>query len=271
MMSKFLKSNIYLCGRRFTQVGILVLFIIANDYGINILVGNLSASVFLEIIPLADAFAVLQMFTAGAILTGKILIGAVISLLFYGLIAGRGFCAWICPVNMVTDFANYLRRKFNLDKLERKVWLSRDVRYWGIGLVLVLSALNAVPAFEFISPISMMHRGIVYEMGMGFSAILIIFLFDLFGVKNGWCGHICPLGAFYAIVGKYSFYRVRHELAKCTSCMDCKIICPENKVLQIVGKKDGTINSGECINCLRCIEVCPEGALSFGKRQFKKV
>lgn len=52
-----------------------------------------------------------------------------------------------------------------------------------------------IAAFEFVSPISMLHRGIVFGMGFGWSAIAMIFLFDLFVLKNGWCGHVCPFCA----------------------------------------------------------------------------
>lgn len=255
--------------RRLTQISILLLFFLANVYGINILVGSLSASTFLGVVPFADPFAVLQIFFAGSFVGGKILIGALISLILYGVFFGRVFCSWVCPVNMITDLANYLRRKLYLDKSERKVWLSRNIRYWAIGLVLILSFLNGVAAFEFVSPIAMFHRGVVYGMGMGFSALSAIFLIDLFGIKNGWCGHFCPLGAFYSLISKYSLFRVRHIKDNCTGCFECKLICPEVQVLKIISKQDGSINSGECINCLRCIEVCNDKALIFGLRNLK--
>lgn len=152
-------------------------------------------------IPLADPFALLQMLVAGAMLGLDVIIGGLIIVAFYMILGGRAFCSWVCPVNMITDSANWLRGALYLEKIEKKVWLGRNVRYWMIGLSLVLSFLSGVAAFEMVSPIGIMHRGIVFGMGMGFAALLSIFLFDLFAVKNGWwCGHICPLGAFYAAV-----------------------------------------------------------------------
>ncbi len=262
-MSRLFAKYRFLVARRITQITILVLYVGANLYGWNILTGTLSSSTFLGTVPLSDPFAVLQMYAAGAILAADVVIGALIILLFYGILGGRAFCSWVCPINMVTDLANWLRRKLYLDKVEKKVWLSRNTRYWVLGLALILSLLTGVAAFEFVSPISMLHRGIVFGMGMGTAAVVAIFLFDLFVVKNGWCGHVCPLGGFYSLAGKYAPWSVVHNQPNCTLCMKCKEVCPESQVLHMIGKKSIKVLDMECTNCGRCIEVCDDDALSF--------
>jgi len=267
-MKQWIVKHRFLMMRRVVQVGILTLYVVANVYGFNLLVGNLSSSVLLGTLPLADPFAVLQILSAGAMVGIDIIVGALIVALFYMMVGGRAFCSWVCPVNMVTDSANWLRRVLYLEKVERKVWLGREVRYWVIALTLVLSLLSGVAAFEMVSPIGMMHRGIIFGMGMGYAALLSIFLFDLFAVKNGWCGHICPLGGFYALIGRFSMLRVKHDQSRCTLCMKCKEICPEKQVLSIIGKQSGAILSGECTNCGRCVEVCDDDALGFGVRNY---
>jgi ferredoxin-type protein NapH len=265
-----MKSHRFLILRRISQLTLMVLYFSANAYGINMLRGTLSSSLLFNTIPLADPYAVLQMLATGAILGTDVLIGALIILLFYMVVAGRSFCSWVCPINMITDIANWLRRVLYLDKIERKVWLGRGTRYWVMGLALILSAVTSVAAFEIVSPISMLFRGIVFGIGMGYAAVLSIFLFDLFAVKNGWCGHICPLGAFYSTTSRVSLLRVKHNQPNCTLCMKCKDVCPEKQVLSIVGKESGDIVSGECTNCGRCIEVCEDDSLSFGIRSYIK-
>jgi ferredoxin-type protein NapH len=52
----------------------MALYIGGNVYGWKILQGNLSSSVLFDTIPLADPFAVLQMFFAGAIVAVDALI-----------------------------------------------------------------------------------------------------------------------------------------------------------------------------------------------------
>jgi ferredoxin-type protein NapH len=267
-MKKIWNNYRYLIARRFTQLSILFLYFGANAWGWKILMGNLSSSKIFNLIPMTDPFAVLQMFAAGAVISLDLLLGVLVVTLFYFLIGGRAFCSWVCPINMITDAANFLRRKLQIDRIQGvKQPASRKLRYWVLGLSLVLSFVMGITAFEFISPISMVHRGLVFGLGFGWAAMLIIFLFDLFILKNGWCGHICPLGGFYSLLGRFSFIRVHHIQENCTLCMKCKEVCPEHQVLHMIGKESLPILSGECSNCARCIEVCDDEALEFSIRK----
>jgi len=259
-------KNKYLILRRITQISLMTLYFGANAWGWTFITGNLSSSLILGTIPMSDPYAVLQMFAAGAIIASNVFLGALVAVVFYGLVGGRAFCSWICPVNMITDSANYLRRKLGFNKIQKRQPATRNMRYWVIALSLVISVGFGVAAFEFVSPISMVHRGIIFGLGFGWAAIVVIFLFDLFVLKNGWCGHICPLGGFYSIIGSFSLIRVKHQEEKCTLCMKCKDVCPENQVLFMVGKSSEQVLNGECTNCARCIEVCDDDALNFSIR-----
>ena len=70
-----MKKYRFLIARRFTQLSIIALYILANIYGINILMGNLSSSLVLQTVTLSDPFAVLQMIFAGAIISFDIALG----------------------------------------------------------------------------------------------------------------------------------------------------------------------------------------------------
>ncbi len=270
MINNIYKKYRFLIARRITQISVMVLYVIANVYGINFLSGNLSSSLLLNTVPLSDPYAVLQMAVAGAIISVDILLGAFIISIFYLIVGGRAFCSWVCPVNMITDLANYLRRKFGFNQIQKKQPASRNIRYWVIAISFVISFFMGIAAFELISPISMIHRGIIFGLGFGWATIVIIFLFDLFVLKNGWCGHICPLGGFYSLVGRFSLIRVHHNADNCTACMKCKEVCPENQVLHMVTKTSIPVLSGECTNCGRCVEVCDDDALNFSIKNLKK-
>ena len=41
-------------------------------------------------------------------------LGALIVAMFYALVGGRVFCSWVCPVNVVTDTASWLRRRLRI-------------------------------------------------------------------------------------------------------------------------------------------------------------
>lgn len=265
-----LRDYQYLIARRVIQTGILLLFIAGNVYGWNLLKGNLSAAKILQTVPLADPFAVMQSFAAGSSLATDVMIGGLVILLMYGIIGGRAFCGWVCPLNMVTDAANRMRRIIRLSEASDGRHIGRHIRYWMIALSLIISGILGVASFEWISPIGALHRGIIYGMGMGWSLVLMVFLFDLFGVKNGFCGHVCPLGGFYALTGRFGFLRIGYNRDRCTLCMKCVEICPERQVLDMVGVQSGPVRSGECINCGRCIEVCGDNAVRFSNIYSKK-
>lgn len=260
----------FLILRRLSQIGMIFLYFAANVWGWKILQGNLGSSLLFETLPLSDPFAVVQMSAAGALLEIDLFIGAGIITLFYALIGGRAFCSWVCPVNMVTDAANGLRRLLRINEVEYRYMLSRHLRYWILALSIVLSAIFGVAAFEFVSPIGILNRGLIFGIGFGGAVIAGVFLFDLFGAKNGFCGHLCPLGGFYSLIGRFSLIRVKHNQEKCTVCMKCTEICPEKPVLHMIGKRSEFVTMGECSNCARCIEVCDDDALHFDIRLFKQ-
>jgi ferredoxin-type protein NapH len=164
-------------------------------------------------------------------------------------------------VNPVADLAGWLRRKLGIRATLRTL---RSVRVWAMGLGLGLSLLLGVAAFEWISPIGMLHRGLVFGMGLGWVAVAAIFVFDLLVVRHGWCGHLCPLGAFYGLLGRAAQVRVAFDADSCTHCGECAAVCPEPHVLNLQQlAADGMVVSGDCTNCGRCTPVCPEGSLRF--------
>jgi ferredoxin-type protein NapH len=257
----------YLILRRISQVTVLLLFFGTAHWGWTaagepLLAGNLSGSELLGIVPMADPFAVMQILLSGALPVTEVLIGAALVLGLYAVIAGRAFCAWVCPLNLVTDLAGWLRRRFNVANL---MHLPRNTRYLVLAAALALSAITGVAAFEWISPIGMLHRELIYGVGMGWMAVLGVLILDLFVIRHGWCGHLCPLGAFYALLGRGTArLDVGFDAASCTHCGECASVCPEPQVLNL--KKAplaGRVAPGECTACGRCVPLCPEGSLSF--------
>ncbi len=251
----------FLIARRVVQFGALALLWAGAHLHWGVLTGNLSASRLFRTIPVSDPHAVLQILATGHSVATTVLIGASVTLGLYFLIGGRVFCSWVCPINPVTDLAGWCRRKFDL---RGHVRIPKQTRFWVLGLGLIVSAVTGVAAFEWISPIGMVHREIVFGAGAGLLAIPTLFLFDLLVVRNGWCGHVCPLGAFWSLVGRRSPTRVRFLEARCDRCMDCKHVCPEPQVIDFDSMiARGFIAEGACTNCARCLDVCPTDAYEF--------
>lgn len=259
----------WLIARRVSQVSILALFLIGPLAGLWIVKGNLSASMTLDVLPLTDPFLLAQSVLSGSLPVLSGVIGAAIVVGFYALVGGRVFCSWVCPVNMVTDLAAWLRRSLGL---KGKSGLNRGVRYWLLGLVMLFPLVTGVIVWEYVNPVSMFHRGLIFGMGAAWMVILAVFLFDLFVSDRGWCGRLCPMGAFYGLIGRGALVRVSAaRRAQCDDCMDCFAVCPEPQVIKpaLKGAEKGlgpVILDINCTNCGRCIDVCGKDVFQFDLR-----
>ncbi|MCX8949016.1 quinol dehydrogenase ferredoxin subunit NapH [Vibrio parahaemolyticus] len=257
------RAHRFLVLRRLCQLTIIALFMAGPTLGV--LTGNLSSSMLFDTVPLSDPLIVLQALATGHIPEFNALLGVVIVVLFYAILAPRAFCAWVCPLNIVTDLAAWLRRKFNIKASYR--W-SPAIRYWLIPVLMLGSALSGAILWTWLDPVAALHRGLVFGMGAGWVLIALVFVLDLLLVEHGWCGHLCPLGATYGVIGRKSLLRVtavRRE--DCTKCMDCFYVCPEPEVLrQPLKEGDRRVMDQNCISCGRCLDVCPEHVFEFKNR-----
>jgi ferredoxin-type protein NapH len=125
--------------------------------------------------------------------------------------------------------------------------------------------------WEWLNPVTIFQRGLLFGMGLGWVLVGAILFLDTFMVKRGWCGHLCPVGAFYSMLGFFSYLRVKAaQREQCNDCMDCFTICPEPQVIRpaLKGEQDSSplILSNNCINCGRCIDTCPQDVFQFSKR-----
>lgn len=250
----------FLILRRLCQLSVIGLFVMGPTWGV--LQGNLSSSVLLGTIPMSDPLLLLQTLATGYWPETTAIIGGVIVAGFYAIAGPRMFCGWICPMNLVTDFAAWIRRKTGLKASYQ--WPS-SLRYWLLAAILIGSAISGTLLWTWLDPVSALHRGIIFGFGAGSVLILLVFLIDLLLVEHAWCGHLCPLGATYGVIGRYSLLRVTAtNREQCNNCMDCYNVCPEPKILrQPLKQGDRKIMSQDCISCGRCIDVCAEKVFEF--------
>ncbi len=268
-----LGAHKWLIARRISQLAILALFMAGPLAGFWLLKGNLASSTFADTVPMTEPLVFLQMLAAGHWgFAREAILGVALIVVFYVLIGGRAYCAWVCPVNIVTDSAHWLRRRLGIKGGAR---ISRSTRFWMLAAVLGLAFATGSLAYELINPVAMLHRGLIFGMGMGWALIAAIFLFDLFVARHGWCGHVCPMGTLYELIGSTSLVRVRADRREnCDDCMECYEVCPEPQVIPpaLTGGRHGkdpsgpAILAGACTNCGRCVDICPHSVFNFGLR-----
>jgi ferredoxin-type protein NapH len=252
--------------RRLSQTLVLALFLVGPWYGIWLAKGNFASSEILGLIPLADPFIFVQSLFAlhKPILLAVIGVATIVAL--YLLVGGRVYCSWVCPVNVVTDSAYWLRDKLGLTR-DRK--LDRRTRIWVLVGALLASFMTGTIAWEFLNPVSLLQRGIIFGIGAGWGIIAAVFMLDLFVTRRGWCSHLCPVGAFYGLIGAQSLVRVSAlQRTACTDCGACFKACPEPHVIMPALKGKGThlILSGDCTNCGACIDSCYVDVFQYGSR-----
>ncbi|UGB27283.1 quinol dehydrogenase ferredoxin subunit NapH [Methylorubrum sp. B1-46] len=252
--------------RRLTQLTALGVFMAGPLAGIWLVRGNFASSEILGLLPLSDPFIAVQSLAAGAVPARVALLGALLITLFYIVVGGRAYCGWICPVNIVTDTAYWLREKLGITR-DRK--LDRRTRLWVLGGALLASLLSGTVAWEFVNPVSLLQRGLIFGLGAGWTIIAAVFLLDLLITRRGWCGHLCPVGAFYGIMGKASVVRVAASRREaCTDCGACFQICTEPHVITPALKGRGTMSilNQDCLNCGSCIDACPVDVFEISVR-----
>jgi len=261
------RAHQYLVLRRISQLLIFGLFLLGPWAGIWLVKGNLSASLTLGTVPLTDPFALAQVLATRHWPELSALLGAAIVVVFYAAMGGRVFCSWVCPINAVTDSASWLRRRLKITTGRAP----RELRYWLIPAILVACAVSGVTVWEWVNPVSLTQRALIFGGSMALGAALAVFLYDLFVAPRGWCGHLCPMGAAYALIGSKSLVRVSAQASsRCNDCADCYAVCPEPQVIPIALKgKNGAspvIADSDCTNCGRCIDVCGPDVFTYTHR-----
>lgn len=231
--------------------------------------GSLSSSTVFGI-EVLDPFAMLQIAAASKTFALDWLIAALPVLVVYGLIRGRAFCGWICPVNLFLEVVDAVRRKLGLQVKEAPV--PRHAKLWIALAVLVLSALTSIPVFESFSPISAINKGILFGAVTGLWVLLAIVLAELFWGHRVWCRALCPLGGFYQALGRVGLVNVKINYAECIHCEACSQACLADPAIlePMLAERDTIVRAGDCMACGSCVDACPTKALSMGIGRSRK-
>lgn len=215
-------------------------------------------------VTIADPFAMLQVAAASKSFAVGWLVAALPVLVFYGLLSGRAFCGWTCPVNFLLEGVDWLRGKLGIRVTEHA--LPRHAKLWVALGVLAASAVSGLLVFEIFSPISAINKGILFGSVSGLLVLGAIVVAELFWARRVWCRALCPLGGFYEALGKVGVVRVSMDYESCTHCSACQKACLcDPEILDEVLQGDASlVKAGDCMVCGACVDACPTKALSLG-------
>ena len=219
--------------------------------------GNL-ASGELFTVGLADPLAFLQATVASHIFILSFFGSALMVAVFYFIIGGRTFCGWVCPVYLLTEMGEKLRR--NIGTGERTFPLSGT--RWTLGMTAAITAVTGNPFFEILSPIGITSRAIMFKNWLPLLLVVAILVVEVFIARRIWCRSLCPVGGFYSLLGRFSPFRVGYTQHLCTHCGECTRICPVEEVLApSLTHNNLQVTGGDCTRCGDCIDICPTKAL----------
>ena len=200
----------------------------------------------------------------------------------FGVLFARFICGWLCPFGFVQDLLYKIKsKKININKK-----IDKPLRYFKYLILVTFVILFPMllrdvvnigaPYFcKYICPSGTLMGGVPLlalnaplrnSIGFLFSwkmFILILVIVSSIFVYRTFCKYLCPLGAFYGLFNKISFYRLEINENKCTKCKVCERSCHMN--VPVMTKP----NHSECIRCGDCVKACPHNAIKSGF-SFKK-
>jgi polyferredoxin len=194
-----------------------------------------------------------------------------IATLGVGLVAGRAFCGWLCPLGAVQDFIAGWTRKLLGEKRHIRGKPSKTIlplrlppavdrplryaKYLVLAAILVASLYMTYPPLREFCP---MRAVFGLNMTSLLWLTLVVFLAGAILVEKFWCKYFCPMGAALAIFNKISPVRLVSS-STCNNCGRCDIECS-------MGIEDvpNNLNDAECVRCMECLNTCArDGSLEL--------
>ncbi len=260
-----LRARRWTWAHRLSQAGFLALLLASRYLKVHWLTGSTSSTNLLGVLHLADPFGALEVMLAARQISLTLLVAAGIIFILYALL-GRVFCGWICPLGLLLDLTDDIRQRFITRKRGKQ--MSRQIKYVLLGIFLALSLLIGLPTFTLTSPINILTRNLLFGFGPEILLVVGIVAVDLFYSQRAWCRYLCPLGAFYSLLGRFAIFhiRIRNQGEACTLRAHCTRSCPMglNVLKGEVLAKHTIITNPECTRCGTCIEGCEGDVLNVG-------
>ncbi|MBK5245552.1 MAG: 4Fe-4S binding protein, partial [Eubacteriaceae bacterium] len=150
----------------------------------------------------------------------------------------RSFCGLLCPFGVLQELFGKLRQKLFMRRFIIPLKVDRVARYLKYVVLLLtlgmawyygslwLAPYDPYSAYSHLSSIAGSIEEDPFAI-IGF-ALLFITLVGSFLYDRFFCKYLCPVGAFYAIIGKTSPTKIERDDNLCVHCKKCNKTCPVN-------------------------------------------
>ncbi len=237
-----------------------------------------------------------------ALLSGSIII--VVVLLLLSLLLGRIYCSVICPLGVLQDIIARLHKRKKKGKARKRRYRFTKpynlIRYSLLLICVIFLFLAATTPILLLDPYSnygriavnifrpilmeannalawvalkfgnySLHHVSVYTLS--FSSLLIAFIalltVGIMSFLRGrlFCNTICPVGALFSLLSRFSLFGIKIDGDKCSQCRKCERNCKS----ECIDSKRFIVDNSRCVDCFNCLNQCKEGAISYTFRYGK--
>jgi ferredoxin len=258
--------------RRAYQLVFFALFVYLVLVTTASLIGGYPVEWFFAMDPLVAAVTALSRHALSAMLLWAV------PMVVLTLVFGRFFCGWICPLGTIHQFFGFLGK---LRRVRDRVALNRPRRVYQLKYFILIglgiAALLGVSQLGLLDPIAFLWRGFatvlmpaasnltggLYQGERHFHASTLIaaalvaaVALNLF-IPRLYCRMLCPLGALFGLLARFSLFRLQRQVSICKDCNVCGADC------QGAAEPQGLLRATECLLCLNCVAGCPRGGMSY--------
>ncbi len=185
--------------------------------------------------------------------------------------AGTVFCGWVCPQNIVSEWANFMTRKLlgrrakvEMDGSAPIVAVTKNKALnWvllGLSLLAASMVVAVVPLFYFYAPATIWSfvtwradPRLAGSLHYIYFVFVLIILLDVAFIRHFWCRFACVYRVWQHSFRTRETLHVRYDASRASSCDKCSY-CVSSCFIEIDPRKTAVYDS--CINCGECVDAC---------------
>ncbi len=197
--------------------------------------------------PFGGLESLYSFFTQGT-LVSKIFSGTMILFavtLVLALVFRRSFCGLLCPLGAIQEFIALAGEKIFGRSFRAPAAVDMPLRYLKYVILIVTVGYAWKTAGLWMAPYdpwsAYAHLSAGLEalwseapVGLGLLALTVV---GSFFYNRIFCKYLCPMGAFYALIGKISPFKVERHEKHCINCQTCVLVCPARGALELKSGK----------------------------------
>ena len=200
------------------------------------------------------------------------------------IIFGRFFCGWVCPFGSLHQFIGYLgsRKKSVAERIQLNRFRKAQCTKYFLLIFFLVSATLPVAGWAslqsgLLDPICLITRSVnltllpivdsitgtisatprFYEGAFLVLAVFFALIFLNLLIPRFYCRFICPLGALFAILSRFSVWRIGKNTRECSNCKLCELACEGGC------EPASQIKISECVLCFNCLDNCKDNVISY--------